>query len=205
MTGANQVKAAADYRKGPRRRGEQLERDIYDAVLAELAEVGYGELTMDRIAERAHTGKASLYRRWPNRAELVLAAAMERVAAERTVPDTGDVREDLLTALRDTAAVLSGPVGAAARALLDETVRDPQLKSTYQRRMLGIREELWLDILRRGAERGQVRASAVTAQISVVAPSLLLQHFILHGIPIADSVLVGIVDGVLMPLIQRDS
>lgn len=204
MPGTDPAEDAIDHRKGPRRRGEQLERAIYDAVLAELGEVGYGELTMDRVADRAHTGKASIYRRWPNRAELVLAAAMAQVARERVAPDSGDVREDLLITLRDTAAVLAGPVGEAVRAMLDDTVRDPQLKAAYQRRMIGIRDEVWLEILRRGAERGQVRPSVATPQISVLAPVLLLHHFIMHGSPIADSVLVGIVDEVLLPLVRPE-
>ena len=57
-----------------RRRGEVLERALYEATLAELAEVGYGGLTMEGIAARAHTGKAALYRRWCSKHDLVYAA-----------------------------------------------------------------------------------------------------------------------------------
>lgn len=57
-----------------RRRGEVLERALYEATLAELTEVGYGGLTMEGIAARAHTGKAALYRRWDTKCELVHAA-----------------------------------------------------------------------------------------------------------------------------------
>ena len=54
-----------------RRRGEALERALYEATLAELSDVGYGGLTMEGIAARAHTGKAALYRRWGSKQELV--------------------------------------------------------------------------------------------------------------------------------------
>ncbi|MEU4744544.1 helix-turn-helix domain-containing protein, partial [Actinosynnema sp. NPDC023658] len=59
-----------DHRKQPRRRGEELNAAIYRATLEELAEVGYAKLTMERVAERARTGKAALYRRWSSRMEL---------------------------------------------------------------------------------------------------------------------------------------
>src|SRR6201999_1637372 len=57
-----------------RRRGEVLERALYEAPLAELAQVGYGRLTTEGIAARAHTGKAALYRRWASKHDLVHAA-----------------------------------------------------------------------------------------------------------------------------------
>ena len=57
-----------------RRRGDKLEHALYAAALAELADVGYGRLTMEGIAARARTGKAALYRRWPTKHALVLDA-----------------------------------------------------------------------------------------------------------------------------------
>ena len=94
----------ADHRRAPRRRGEILERAIYDATLAELREVGYLNLSMERVAQRARTGNASLYRRWASRAELVIDAVSSVVPERDELPDTGSVRGDLLALLRQTCA-----------------------------------------------------------------------------------------------------
>ena len=75
----------ADHRKGPRRRGEALFQAIYDATLAELVASGYAGMAMERVAARARTSKASLYRRWPSRAELVADAIRHCVADTRTL------------------------------------------------------------------------------------------------------------------------
>ncbi|WP_327086390.1 TetR/AcrR family transcriptional regulator [Nonomuraea sp. NBC_01738] len=101
----------SDHRKQPRRRGDALNAAIFQAVLAELAEVGYARLTMEGVAERARTGKASLYRRWPTRIELVMAAVYHALPDPAATPDTGSLRDDLLEVLRRTAAALDGPPG----------------------------------------------------------------------------------------------
>jgi AcrR family transcriptional regulator len=80
---------ATDHRKQPRRRGEALDNAILQAVLDELDDVGYAKLTMEGVAERACTGKASVYRRWPTRVQLVTAAVFSRFPAHDDVPDTG--------------------------------------------------------------------------------------------------------------------
>jgi hypothetical protein len=97
-----------DHRTLPRRRGETLYAAIFNATLAELAEVGCARLVMERVAARAHTSKASLYKRWPNRAELVLAALRHCRGEQSPAPDTGSLRGDILALLRAGAAMLNG-------------------------------------------------------------------------------------------------
>ena len=85
-----------------RRRGEALETALLDAAWAELAERGYDELTIDAVATRAGTSRAVLYRRWPGKPELVLAALVHQVE-NRTVeaPDTGSLRGDVVALLSE--------------------------------------------------------------------------------------------------------
>jgi AcrR family transcriptional regulator len=111
-----------DHRKLPRRRGEVLNAAIYQATLDELAESGYAGLTMERVAERAKASKASLYRRWPTRIELVTEAVRNTLPTPESVPDTGGLRGDLIAALSLAAHVLSGPAGEALRGLLGEAL-----------------------------------------------------------------------------------
>ncbi|MDT7598911.1 MAG: hypothetical protein QOK26_988, partial [Pseudonocardiales bacterium] len=87
---------SSDHRRGPRRRGDALTAAIFDATLTELADVGYAELTMERVAGRARASKGSLYRRWSNRAELVVDAMHHARPHYIEPPDTGRVRDDLL-------------------------------------------------------------------------------------------------------------
>src|SRR5438270_12477802 len=113
------VSVTEDLPRGTRRRGDALLQAIYDAVLEELAATGDGAMSIERVAERARTGKASIYRRWPSRFELVVDA-LEHTLPSLTeeTPDTGTVRGDLLVLLRRIAATMSGTTGSATRACL---------------------------------------------------------------------------------------
>jgi AcrR family transcriptional regulator len=196
---------ADDHRKKRRRRGEVLHRAIFDATLRELAETGYAQLAMERVAERARTSKASLYRRWPGRAALVIDAIHHALPAPDDLPDTGDLRTDILTFLREMAAVLAGPLGAAARGLLAEALGDPQLAQAVRERITEPGLERMSEILERATRRGEISARSLTPLVVSVGPTLLRHHFLVHGAPVPDTVLTGIVDDVVLPLIGARS
>src|SRR5438874_612246 len=104
--------APSDHRRLPRRRDRALIDAIHAATLAELADTGYMGLSIERVAKRARTSKAAIYRRWPARADLVAAAI--GAVGERdhdAIPDTGDIRTDLFAVLRAAADRLVGPFG----------------------------------------------------------------------------------------------
>jgi AcrR family transcriptional regulator len=84
-----------------RRRGSALDDALLDAAWSELREVGYAGLTMEVVAQRAGTSRPVLARRWPNRPQLVIAALRRhRPVLSGEVPDTGDLRDDVLALLR---------------------------------------------------------------------------------------------------------
>ena len=184
-----------------RRRGQELSAAIFEATLAELGEVGYARLAMERIAARAGAGKVSLYRRWPNRAELVIAALRHAHGGPEPTPDTGELREDVLTLLRRGAARLDGIFGEAVRGLLAETWADPERTAAVRANMFTARDRIMREILERAAERGEIRPQAVTLRVIRVAPALVDHHFLIHGAPVPDEVLTGVVDEVLLPLL----
>ncbi len=198
------MKAVVDHRKGPRRRGDALYAAIFEATLDELTAVGYAELKMEHVANRARASKGSLYRRWPGRAELVVDAVHYTLPScgEPPDPDTGSVREDILACLRGFANLLNGASGEAIRGLMAETIRNPDLMEVIRIRFIDPGVSLFLDVLRRGAARGEVRPTALTPRIAAVGPDLLRQHFMVHHAPIPDRVLVEIVDDVIIPLIR---
>jgi len=174
---------------------------IFDATLAELAEVGYARLAMERIAARAHTSKASLYKRWPNRAELVVAALRHQRGEPEPAPDTGSLREDVLTLLRRAAARLDGTFGQAARGLMAETLADPDRTATVRATMFVARNRYLTEILNRAVAREEIPASAIKPHIIGLAPALVDHHFLMHGAPIPEEVLTNIVDDILLPLL----
>ena len=192
-----------DHRKLPRRRGEALNVAIYQATLDELAEVGYARLTMERVAERARASKASLYRRWPTRIELVMDAVYHVLPDALSVPDTGSLRGDVLAALRRTAEALAGPAGEAMRGLLSEALADESRAATFRENSQGTGRRLMREIVRRAVERGEVAPEAVTPRRLDAGQALLRQHFLFQGLPIPDELLVQIADEVMVPLFTR--
>jgi AcrR family transcriptional regulator len=195
--------AAADplTRRPPiRRRGDTLLAAIYAAVLEELATSGYAALSIERVAERAHTGKASIYRRWPSRLELVLDALDQTLPSMDDLPDTGSIREDLLVVLRRIAAAMSSREGDAARACFGPGV-DEELSEAIRQRLLGPRKSAFLTLLRRAAARGDISAGAVTPRIAETGPMLLHGELLQRG-AITDGAVVEIVDEVLLPLLR---
>jgi AcrR family transcriptional regulator len=194
-----------DHRKRPRRRGKALDDAIFLATLDELAETGYANLTMEGVAERARAGKASLYRRWPTRVELVMDAVYHAFPDPSTPVDTGGLRGDLLAALREAAELLAGPAGEALRAVLSDVLRDPARTAEARRRSQGRGRRAMREIARRAAERGEIDLAAVTPRRQEAGLALLRHHFLFNGVPIPDSVIVEIVDDVLLPLFRTSA
>jgi AcrR family transcriptional regulator len=185
-----------------RRRGQVLERAIFDAVLDQLRAEGYGGLTMEGVAACAHTGKAALYRRWGSKEELVVDALQHALPPVGDPPDHGSVRDDLLALLRQMASLMSSPAGCAMQAVLGEGNRDRAFVEVVRRRVIEPRRRMFLEVLRRGAERGEVRPEAVSPLVAEIGPAMLVQRFHSAGPPIPDDYVVSVVDGCVLPLLR---
>jgi AcrR family transcriptional regulator len=183
-----------------RRRGDALLDAIFAATLDELAESGYAALSIERVAERARTGKASIYRRWPNRLDLVIDALDHTMPAATAPPDTGSVRGDLLVILRQVAATMSSPAGCAAKSCLESP--DGELAIAMRERLIPPRRAMMLELLGRAADRGEIRPEAISPRIAEIGPMLLHGELLQRGAPIADEAVVAIVDEVLLPLLR---
>ena len=185
-----------------RRRGETLERAIFDAVLDQLQAVGYVGLTMEGVATRAHTGKAALYRRWPRKEDLVVDALEHALPSPTDLPDHGNVRDDLLDLLRRMTAMLNSPAGCALQCLMSETERDESFARLLHERVKEPRKRMFLDLLARAADRGQVRPTAATQLVGEVGPALVMQRFLADGPPVPDDYVVSVLDEVVLPLLR---
>ena len=185
-----------------RRRGEALEQAILHAVLEELAEVGYARLTIDGVARRAHTSTPVLYRRWPNRAELVLAAVGCQPTPPDQLPNTGDLRADLLTHLRQIARRFQGVLGEAVRGLLIDTSHDQELSGLLQAQVGRLASAAQIaTILRHAVDRGEIHPDLVKPRVMALPLDLMRHEALVNGTPVPDATVVGIVDDVYLPLL----
>lgn len=189
-----------DFRTRPRRRGEALENAILGAVVEILDEWGYGDLTFEAVAQRAGTGKASIYRRWPTRVQLARAAAHRLLTDEAGPPDTGSLRGDLKAWIRVTADLLEGPLGEALRGAAAEALTP---SSTTEGGLSALSGGWFAGNLDAILERARRRGEPVPRPTDLVrsTPGTLLRfHFLTYGAPIDNAVIDAIVDEVAMPL-----
>ncbi|GGP05918.1 TetR/AcrR family transcriptional regulator [Nonomuraea glycinis] len=188
---------------GTRRRGAALEEAILHAAVAELTASGYAGLTMDKVAARAGTNKNAIYRRWPNRLALGIAA-YRQLAITVPPPDTGDLRGDVLELLRQANRHWSSPLGAILRELLSAAGGASQALAQLREQSGDAVAAPWLTILGRAVARGEASPEALHPRVATVAIVLLRNEFVMRGAPTtSDDVLVEIVDEVYLPLVRR--
>lgn len=189
-----------------RRRGGTLEKAILDAAAHELLALGYARMSMDRVAERAGTNKNAIYRRWPSRAALAVAAYRqfrESPGGDQPLPDTGSLREDALELLRRANRAWSSPVGAIQRSLIAGVAEDPELLALIQERANDAGSATWLTVLGRAVARGDAQPEALHPRVATVAAVLLRNEYVTRASPTApDHVLVEIIDEVYLPLVR---
>jgi AcrR family transcriptional regulator len=185
-----------------RRRGAALTDALHSAALAELAEHGFAEFSIERVAARARTGKSAIYRRWPTKLELIVDTLVNAFPAPSSPVSSGDLRTDLLQFHMAWAEALSGPVGAALRANVGQHRRHPEIADALRARIIEPRERILGELLAAGVERGDVRPEALTPECIDVGPALLRQRFLETGEPIAAAAVERLVDDILLPIFR---
>jgi AcrR family transcriptional regulator len=150
--------APADRPRRPGRpRSEQAERAIIDAALCVFAEHGVEGLCIEKVAAKAGVGKATIYRRWPGKEDLLLDAL---AALKTPLPEPrGDsVREDLIALMQTMASDYADPRRAREFALLlGEGAKYPRLMAKYTETVIEPRREVIRSVLRRGIASGELR------------------------------------------------
>lgn len=187
--------------RGGRRRDDAREEAILDAAYSLLAEVGYDRLTMDGVAARARASKATIYRRWPGKAELVVDA-MHRQSTRIHTPDLGSLREELLAEFRQVAAMAAGTDGRVLCGVAWAAQGDPDLAATFKRAMEA-KDTSDLDtVIDRAKARGEITRGSATLLEEVIGPMALLQF--LKGEPLDEAFVVHLVDDVALPLLGAE-
>lgn len=178
------------------------EAELLAVTLRLLQENGYDGLTLDAVAATARASKATVYRRWPTKADLVLAAFIEGIRLVDVPPDTGTLRGDLLelgTRVCDQSREHAGTI----RAVLVEVSRNGRLNYVLQQHFVGQRRALVEHILGQAIERGEIDAAAVTDELWDVLPGYLIFRSIVSGRPPTRATVQSLVDDVVLPSLTR--
>ncbi|MFG2652363.1 TetR/AcrR family transcriptional regulator [Streptomyces sp. NPDC048436] len=188
-----------------RRRGPVLERAILEAALEQLSTVGWNGLTMEGVAASAQTGKAAVYRRWPSKEDLVVEALRAGLPKLDSAPDCGGVREDLLQLCRQMREAMFSRPGFALRAVLHEcdTVSAERFHGVIFNGVIEPSVELIKEVVRRGVERGEVRAEAMDPYVCDVIPAMMMYRSKVCGSEWGDEEFTALIDQVMVPLLRR--
>jgi AcrR family transcriptional regulator len=166
-----------------RPRSAQVDAAILEAARALLASEGYARMTVEAVAARAGVGKAAIYRRYPGKPDLA-AAAVAGLSAAFALPDTGSVRGDALTMLREFRGLMERFHGLSViGTMLAEQAHNPELLERFRERVILPRRAMMQTVLRRGVERGELRADA---DLELVSEMLVGSYFARHlaGLPV---------------------
>jgi len=158
-----------------RPRNPRIDTAVLRAAAELVTEVGYADLTVAAIAERAGTSKPAIYRRWPSKAHLLHEAAFPD-GEELSLPDTGSLRGDLAEMLRRTAAAFAHPVARALTpGLMAEIAADPTLHPALLERFGGVWKGFG-DRMAAAIEHGEVRAGVdADVLIETIAGAVLMR------------------------------
>ncbi len=190
-----------------RRRDPSRDAAILDATLEVLGEVGYAAMTMDAVALRARAGKATVYRRWSSKEELVLDAVerLKRDQVERNpLPDTGTLRGDLLALFRPQSATEVEAKDRDAAGLVSLLTHSPALARAAHSALVDPWADAHRALMRRAVDRGEVAAGADVESICQVLPTMAAYRALVQRLPFDREFLLSCVDGVLVPALRHD-
>lgn len=178
------------------------EAELLAVTLRLLQEHGYERLTVDAVAGAARASKATVYRRWRSKAELVLAAFIDGIHQVAVPPDTGTLRGDLLR-LGEMICEQVHQHAGTIRAVMVEVSRDPALKDALQHQFLDQRKALFQHILRQAVDRGEIAETAFDDELWDLLPGYLIFRSIIPSRPPTQHTVRLLVDNVVIPGLTR--
>jgi AcrR family transcriptional regulator len=178
------------------------EAELLAVTLQLLQQNGYDRLTLDAVATTAQASKATVYRRWPTKAELVLAAFIEGIRQVAYPPDTGTLRGDLLH-LGNNILEHCNQHAATFRAVMVELSNNPALNDAFEQEFVVQRRALIQYVLEQAVARGEIDAAAISDELWDVLPGYLVFRSIAQNRPPTAHTVQALVDEVLMPSLTR--
>lgn len=184
----------------PRVEGDR-ELEILGATLDVLADVGYDRLTMDAVATQARVSKATLYRRWKAKSNLVIDALL--CDKEPVVPaDTGSLRGDLLGTFCGMGGLTDGRQLAILGSVVTAISRDPDFAEAFRRDFIAPKVAVTRQIFERAIARGEISADIDLDVIAPALPGIVLHRTFLLGDPPTADLIARVVDHVILPIVS---
>jgi AcrR family transcriptional regulator len=180
------------------------ETELLAVTLRLLQEHGYDRLTVDAVASAARASKATVYRRWPSKAELVLAAFIEGIHPVAVPPETGTLRGDLLR-LGELVCQEAHEHASTIRAVLVEVSRNPALNDVMQHQFIDQRKALIRHVLQQAVDRGEIDDYAISDELWDLLPGYLIFRSIIPNRPPTRHTVQVLVDDIIIPALARSS
>jgi AcrR family transcriptional regulator len=163
-----------------------------------LQQHGYDGLTVEAVATEAKSSKATVYKRWPTKADLVVAAFIEGTRVFAIAPRTGSLRDDLLT-VGATACRDARDHASTMRAVLTEISRNPAMDAAIQDEFVRPRKFIMSEILAAAVQRGEIDAAVINDELFDLLPGYLAFRSLMTPHPPTDETVRMVVDDILMP------
>ncbi|MFF1876318.1 TetR/AcrR family transcriptional regulator [Leifsonia sp. NPDC058230] len=187
-----------------RKRDLTRDPEILAAALEVLGETGYDGMTIDMVAARAKAGKATVYRRWASKADLVIdaVACMKRADADLdSLPDTGTLRGDLLSLIKPHSIEEGEKKLQIMAGLMSMLTKDPDLAEAVNDAIVEPRAAVYRAFMRRAVERGEISADSDIETLSHITPSMAAYRLLILRKPVDRAFLISLIDGVLLPAV----
>jgi AcrR family transcriptional regulator len=186
-----------------RPRDHNREDAIENAAIELLREVGYESCTIKAVAARAQASKATIYRRWKNKQELMLSAVNRYSFCSSPEINTGGLRTDLIALITERATTLKGPDGVLIAALLTAAKSDAELGKLIQSSMPKKPDDSILQVIAHAMERGEISTEANTSLILEILPGIILSRIFMTQQVVNRKFIEQLVDDVLMPAFKK--
>ncbi|GAA4680520.1 TetR/AcrR family transcriptional regulator [Frondihabitans cladoniiphilus] len=187
-----------------RRRDPERDAAIVQATLDVLAETGYEGMTVDMVASRAKAGKATLYRRWPSKAHLVVGAIASLTETNVTlsdVPDSGSFTADLATMKKASGHSNIGLKMQILAGLTPSLASDPELAAIIREQLIAPRTTLMRGLLLRAVERGEIAPDRDLDALALIVPSMMFYRCAVLGQPVTLESHQSLIDEILLPAV----
>ena len=175
-----------------RPRDETRDAAIFEATLSVLGEVGYDRLTIDAVAARAKASKATVYRRWPNKAALVVDALQTINPLKANAPgeeapchwpDTGSLRDDLRAGVRNFVERLNTADGKLMAGVVSAQTRDPELAVALRAATYEDKRRSCRILVERAVARGELSSTGGADTFVEVLPAVMFNRLLITGEP----------------------
>jgi AcrR family transcriptional regulator len=196
-------KSTSDASPCPGSRWSERESELLATTLRQLQEHGYDRLTVEAVATEARSSKATMYRRWPTKAQLVLAAFIEGTRVDEVPPHTGSLRGDLIR-IGTSVCQQSCEHASTMRAVLNELTHNADLSEAFQQEFVRQRSLVFDEVIADAVARGEIDAEAVNDDFHDLLAGYLVFRGLVSGRPPTEETVRALVDEVLLPSLTRN-